>query len=125
MRDALLNFTSSLPNTICLSAMVVLAPHGEVEKALPVERLATHKLLVSVDDVVGLATTLADKYMATVLLNCVLVKCWKRLESLVTDITVVNLISVLCFDTTLVPSSNNMYSLTNPPLTPAGPGASR
>ena len=43
--------------------MVVLAPHGEVEKALPVVRFATHKLLVSVDAVVGLelfATTLAD-----------------------------------------------------------------
>ena len=57
--------------------MVVLSPHGEVAKDLPVVRLATHKLLVSVDDVVGLellATTLADKYMATVLSNFVLVK---------------------------------------------------
>ena len=58
--------------------MVVLAPRGEVAKALPVVGLATHKLLVSVDDVVGLellATTLADKYMATVLSNFVLVRC--------------------------------------------------
>ena len=31
-----------------------LAPHGEVGKALPVVRLATKKLLVSVDAVVGL-----------------------------------------------------------------------
>ena len=34
--------------------MVVLTLHGEVAKALLVVRLATHKLLVSVDDVVGL-----------------------------------------------------------------------
>ena len=47
-----------------------LAPHGEVAKDLPVVRLATKKLLVSVDAVVGLellATTLADKHMAIVL----------------------------------------------------------
>ena len=55
-----------------ISSMGVLAPHGEVSKAFTVARLATHKLLVSVDDVVGLellATTLAvaDKHMATVL----------------------------------------------------------
>ena len=40
-------------------------------------RLATHKLLVSVDAVVGLellATTFADKHMATVLPNYVLVR---------------------------------------------------
>ena len=44
-----------------------LAPHGEVAKALPVVRLATKKLLVSVDAVVGLellVTTLADKHCA-------------------------------------------------------------
>ena len=34
--------------------MVVLAPHGELAKALPVVKLAKHKLLVSADDVVGL-----------------------------------------------------------------------
>ena len=34
--------------------MVVLAPHGDVAKALHVVRLATHKLLMTVDDVVGL-----------------------------------------------------------------------
>ena len=47
--------------------MVVLAPHGEVVKTLPVVRLATHKLIVSVDAVVGvelLAITLAGKHMA-------------------------------------------------------------
>ena len=86
---------SSCPLTFKLrmiSSMVVLAPHGEVSKALPVVRLATHKLFVSVDDVVGLellATTLANKHMATVL-----VRRWQRLESLVTDITGVN---PLCF----------------------------
>ena len=42
--------------------MMVLTPHGEVEKALPVVRFATHKLLVTSDVVVGLellAATLA------------------------------------------------------------------
>ena len=70
-----------------------LAPHGEVEKALLVARLATKKLLVSVDDVVGLeliATTLSDKYIATLLPDFVLVRCWQRLESLFTYITGVN-----------------------------------
>ena len=73
-------FLSSSPLTFKLrmvSSMVVLAPHGEVAKALPVVRLATHKLLVSVDAVVGLellATTLADKHMATLLPNCLLVR---------------------------------------------------
>ena len=71
-------FLSSSPLTFRLrmiSSMVVLAPHGEVAKALPVVRLATHKLLVTVDAVVGLellATTLADKHMATVMPNFVL-----------------------------------------------------
>ena len=77
-----------------------LAPHGEVAKALPVVSLATKKLLVSVDAVVGLellATTLADNYKATVLPNCVLVSCSQRLESLVTYITEVNPLSLLCF----------------------------
>ena len=80
--------------------MVVLAPHGEVEKTLFVVRLATHKLIVSVDAVVGLevlATTLACKHMATVLPSFVLVRHWQRLENLVTDITGVNSLSLLCF----------------------------
>ena len=83
-----------------ISSMVVLAPHGEVEKALPVVRLSTYKLLVSVDAVVGLevlATTLADKHMATVLPNCVLVRRSQRFKSLVTDITRVNPLSLVCF----------------------------
>ena len=64
LRDSPINPISSLPSTNCLSAMVILAHHGEVAKALPVVRLATHKLLVSIDAFVGvelLATTLADK----------------------------------------------------------------
>ena len=77
-----------------------LAPHGEVEKALPVVRLATKNLLVSVDDVVGLellAKTLANKHLATVLPNCMLVRRSQRLENLVTDITGVNPLSLMCF----------------------------
>ena len=81
-----------------ISSMVVLAPYEEVAKALPVVRLATHKLLVTVDAVVGLElldTTLANKHMATVLANFVMDLRWQRLESLVTDITGVNPLSVL------------------------------
>ena len=81
-----------------ISPMVVLAPHGEVAKALSVARRANHKSLVSVDFFFGLellATTLADKHMATVLTKFVLIKCWQRLESLVTDITGVNPLSLL------------------------------
>ena len=49
-------FLSSSPYRFRLrmiSSMVVLAPHGEVAKTLPVARLATHKLIVSVDVVIG------------------------------------------------------------------------
>ena len=70
------------------------------QKNLPVVRLATHKLIVSVDAVVGvelLATTLADKHIATVLPNFVLARRLQRLESFVTDITGVNPLSLLCF----------------------------
>ena len=69
-------------------------------KTLPVVRLVTHKLIVSVDAVVGvelLATTLADKPMATVLPNFVLARHLQRLESFVTDITGVNPLSLLTF----------------------------
>ena len=55
-----------------------LAQHGEVAKALPLVRLATNNLFVLFDSVVGLellAKTLSDKHMATVLTNCVLVRC--------------------------------------------------
>ena len=72
-----------------------LASHGEVAKALPVVRLATKKLLLSVDAVVGLellSTIIAHKDMATVLPNCVLV----RLENRVTYIIGVNPLSLLC-----------------------------
>ena len=61
--------------------------------------LATHKLIVSVDAVVGvelLATTLAGKNIAKVLSNFVLARHLQRLESLVTDITGVNSLSLLC-----------------------------
>ena len=102
--------------------MVVLALHEKVVKALPVVRLATHKLLKSVDAAVGLellATTLADKHMVTMLPNFVLIRHWQGHESLVTTLSL-----VFC-PTTLIPSSNNINSLTNLPLTIAGPGASR
>ena len=124
-------FLSSSPHTFRLrmiSSMVVLAPHGEVAKTLPVVRLATHKLIVSVDAVVGvelLATTLAGKHMATVLPNFVLARHLQRLESFVTDITGVIPLSLVLCPPTLIPSINNMISLTNLTSTPAGPGASR
>ena len=110
-------FLSSSPHTFKLrmiSSMVVLATHGEVAKTLPVVRLATHKLIVSVDAVVGvelLASILADKHTATVHCNR-----HYRVEP--------SLSLVIC-PPTLIPSSNNMISITNLPLTPAGPGASR
>ena len=92
-------FLSSSLLTFRLRKMVVLTQHGEVKKALLVVRLATYKLLVSVDDFVVpelLATTLADKYMATVLPNWVRVRCCQRIESLVTYITWVNPLSLFC-----------------------------
>ena len=80
--------------------MVVLAPHGEVAKTLPVVMLATHKPIVSVDAVVGvelLATTLAGKQMATMLRNFLLARPLQRLQNFVTDFTGVNPLSLLCF----------------------------
>ena len=99
-------------------------------KTLPAVRLTTHKLMVSVDAVVGvelLATTPAGKHMATVLPNFVLARQLQRLESFVTDITGVNPLSlVLCHPPPkLIPSSNNINSLTTLPSAPAGQGASR
>ena len=70
------------------------------EKNLPLVRLATHKLIVSVDAVVGvelLATTLAGKHIATVLPNFVLARHLQRLERIVTDVTAVNPLSLLWF----------------------------
>ena len=64
-------FLSSSPQAFRLrmiSSIVVLDSHGEVAKTLPVVRLATQKLIVYVDAVVGvehLATTLAGKHIAT------------------------------------------------------------
>ena len=52
-----------------ISSTVVVAPHGEVAKTLHVVRLATHKLIVTVDADVRvelLATTLKSKNMAPV-----------------------------------------------------------
>ena len=75
-----------------------LTPNGA--KNIHVVRLATHKLLVSVVDAVGLelfATTHADKYIATAMQHFVLGRHWLRLKSLVTDITWVKPISLLCF----------------------------
>ena len=75
---------------------MVLAPHRKVASSLPAE----HKLLVSVDAVVGveiLATTFAGKKIATVLPNFVLARHLQRLESFVTDITGLNPLSLLCF----------------------------
>ena len=96
-------FLSSSPHTFRLrmiSLMVVLAPHGEVAKTIPMVRLATHKLIVAVDAVVGVelfSTTLAGKHIATVQPNFVLDKLLQRLKSFVTDITGVNPLSFLCF----------------------------
>ena len=70
-----------------ISSMMVLAPHGDVAKTLPVVRLAIYKLIVSVDAVVG-------KHMATVLPNFVLARHLQRLESFVTDNTRVNPLSL-------------------------------
>ena len=44
-----------------------------------------------------LATTLADKHMANVLTYCVLVRGLQGLESLVTVISEVNHLSLMCF----------------------------
>ena len=88
-----------LPRTV-LFLSPPLARHGEIAKALPVVRLATHKLFVSVDAVVRvelLATTLAGKHMATVLPNLNAARHLQRLKSFVTDITGVNPLSLLCF----------------------------
>ena len=114
--------------------MKVIAPQGEVAKALAVVRLSTHKLLVSGDAVVGLeilVASLGDKHMVTVLPNLVLVLCLQRLEDLVPNITgvkpQVHYLQDMCPHppSILIPSNNNMNFLTNPPLKPAGPGASR
>ena len=124
-------FLSSSPHTFRLriiSSMVVLAPHGEVATTFPMVRLATHKLIVSVDAVVEVelfATTLAGQHIATVLPNFVLDKNLQRLEIFVIYITGVNPLSLVLCTATLIPSSNNMISLTNLPLTPAGPVATR
>ena len=70
-----------------ISSTVDLIPQ-EVAKTITVVRLATHKLIVYVDAVVGVdffAITLADKHIVLVLPNLVLARHLQRLESLVTD----------------------------------------
>ena len=61
-----------------------------------------------------LSTTHADKHMANVLPNLVLVMRWQRLEILVADNREVNPVSLRL---SLIPPPTNL------PLTPAGPGA--
>ena len=102
-----------------------LAPQGEVPKTLPLVRLATKKILVSVDAVVGrelIATTLPDKHMTAVLPNCVLFRCSQSLESLVTDIAEVNPFSLMSLSYHTDPIQQLHHK---PPLTSSGPGASR
>ena len=99
---AALFFSSSLHmfKLRMIFSIVVFAPLGEMAKTLPVVRLATHMLIVSVGAVVGvelLATTLAGKHIGTALPNFVLAKHLQRLESFITDITGVNPLSLLCF----------------------------
>ena len=88
---------------------MVVAPHGDVAKTCPVVKLATYKLIKSVDAVVGvelimsvdavvgvelLATTPAGKHMATVLPNFVLARHLQRLKGFVTENTGVNPLSL-------------------------------
>ena len=76
---------------------MVDAPQGKVTKVLPLVRFKNKLLLVSGDAVVCLkllATTLADKHMATALPNYVLVRRFQRLESVVTYITRVTPLSL-------------------------------
>ena len=81
-------FLSSSPHTFRLRmifSMVVLAPHGDVAKTFAVVRLAKHKLIVSVDAVVGVelrATTFTGKHMATVLQNLGWLGIYKDLKAL-------------------------------------------
>ena len=101
-------------------------PHGEVAKPLPVVRLPIHNLLVFVDNVVGLellTMILADKEMAPVLPNFVLVRCWQRFERLITDITWVNhLFLVLCPPPWSRPATTGISSQTQNGLMQVHPG---
>ena len=107
-----------------ISSMVVLAPHGEVAKTLPVVRLATHKLIVSVYAVVGvelLATTLGGKThgdrAAKFCADQEFAETWKLCHR---HYRGGPSLSIVFCPPTLIPSSNNMISLTNLPSTPAG-----
>ena len=71
-------------------------PHMEkFQKLFFWSGLKPKKFLVSVDAVVGLATTLADKHMATVLQNYVLVRRLQRLKTPVTYMTGMNPLSLV------------------------------
>ena len=90
---------SALFLKLARTVLLPLSPHDEVAQVIPVVRLSTKKLLVSVDSVVGLellATTFSGKHIATVLPNCLLVKPLQRHEIFVTDITGVNPLSLTC-----------------------------
>ena len=105
--------------------MVVIAPHGEGAKTLPVVRFATHKLIVSVDAAVRVerfATTLAGKHKATMLPYFVLARHLQRLEIFVTYIKGVNPLSLYC---DLSPHTYPIQQQHDFPHKPAGPGASR
>ena len=108
-----------------ISLMVVLAPHEEVAKAPPVPRLATHKLFVSVDRVVGLEH-LATHLQTNTRQLCYQILCrlgvrrWQRLKS-----EGENALSLLCCVPPTDPIQQQHYSFANPPWTPPGPGASR
>ena len=107
--------------------MVVLVPHGEVPKTLPVLRLATQKPILFVDAFFGvelLATTFAGKDMATVLPNSVRLGICKDLKALSQTLQGELSHSLVLCPFTLIPSSNNMISLTNLPLKPVGPSTS-
>ena len=83
---------------------------------------------MSVDAVLGvegLATTLAGQHIATVLPNFVLARHLQKFESFVTDITGVNPLFLVLCPPKLIPSSDNMISLTNLLSTPADQVASR
>ena len=69
--------------------MVVLALHGEVAKALPMVRLATHKLLVYVDALLVLIF-LPQPLQTNSWPICRQIVCWLLVESLVPDITRLN-----------------------------------
>ena len=118
-------FFSSSPHMFRLRmifSIVVLAPLGEMAKSPPVVRLATHKLILSIDAVPDLGLNfLPQPLHANTLPLCCQMLCWL---STCKDRVEPSLSLMLC-PPTLIPSSDNMISLTKLPSTPAGPVASR